>query len=134
MNQEDIRHVLIATATPHSNGQIERINRSTQILAKLWDSPKDWDRVITGVEFAINNSINRATGETPSRLLFGINQIGSIDDKLRMELESQGTIERDLVKIRECAVEKIEFANIFITKSITTKSIRLQQSIMWANM
>ena len=56
------------------------------ILAKLSDFPNKWDQVINQVEFAINNTVFRSTGNTPSRLLFGLDQLGEIHDFLRLNL------------------------------------------------
>lgn len=112
MAENGIRHVLIATATPHANGQIERINRSvTPMLAKLSTSLHSWSNCLADVEYTFNNSVNRSTGDTPSRLLFGTNQVGPINDDLRCILEDQLSKERDLEKIRENAVSKIHTAN-----------------------
>lgn len=47
------------------------------------------------VEFAINNSVNRSTGESPAMLLFGVQQKGEIDDDVRLFLE-QDIDSRDL--------------------------------------
>ena len=47
----------------------------------------------------------------PSRLLFGTNQVGPINDDLRCILEDQLSKNRDLEKIRESAVSKIHTAN-----------------------
>ena len=114
--QNSIQHILIATATPHANGQIERINRSlTSILSKLSKTTCSWDNVLTETEFALNNTINRSTGETPSKLLFGLNQTGKINDDLRQILEELCNEERDLPQLREKAVKNITSANEYNT-------------------
>jgi hypothetical protein len=38
------------------------------MLAKLVENTDKWDRSLGEVEFAFNNSVNRSTGVTPSRL------------------------------------------------------------------
>jgi len=45
------------------------------ILAKLSDSPNKWDQVISQAEFAINNTVCRSMGNTPSQLLFGLKSV-----------------------------------------------------------
>lgn len=50
------------------------------MLAKITDCPRKWDQVLNEVEFSLNNTINKATGKTPAILLFGMNQIGKIND------------------------------------------------------
>lgn len=75
MDGKNIKHTLIATGSPQANGQVERINRVlAPILAKLSDSEnkKYWYNVLPKAEFCINNTINKSTGETPSKLLFGV--------------------------------------------------------------
>lgn len=97
----------MAVGTPRANGQIERFNRViTPMIAKLCDEPHKWDRVLSQVEYAINNTICRSTGETPSKLLFGVEQLGEINDKLKLVLDANTN--RDLVSIRESASEKIQ--------------------------
>jgi len=103
MKEELIEHVFIATGTPRANGQIERLNRMlTPMLAKMSDDPRRWDQALESVEFAINNTICRSTGNTPSKLLFGLAQLGAINDLVRLNLD-QSTEIRDLKKLREAA-------------------------------
>jgi transposase InsO family protein len=91
LEDQGIQPVLISTAaTPQSNGQIERINRSlTPMLAKLVENTHKWDRSSGEVDFAFNNSLNHSTGVTPSRLLYGTNQIGGIKYNLRLFLNNK---------------------------------------------
>jgi len=58
------------------------------------------------VEFAINNTVHRLTGQTPSRLLFGINQVGDMNDELRHVLEEINENRFDLREIRGKASEQ----------------------------
>jgi len=107
VKEEFIEHVLIATGTPRANGQIERLNRTlTPMLAKMSDDPKKWDQALESVEFAINNTICRSTGNTPSKLLFGLAQLGTINDLVRLSLD-QSPETRDLKKLRETASHEI---------------------------
>lgn len=109
LEEENVKHILIATGCPWANGQVERFNRSIRpMLAKLSESPALWNKVLCDVEFAINNTVNSSTGETPTKLLFGICQNGKIDDEVRPLLESvkQNTTEK-LAEIREKASENI---------------------------
>lgn len=61
------------------------------------------------IEFALNNSVNRSTGTTPSQALFGVNQRGEVVDKLTEHLDeyAPGPEGRDLEAIRSSASEKI---------------------------
>lgn len=90
VDENNINHILIATASPKANGQVERVNRVLgAMLAKLSDpvSGKYWYKIIANVEFALNNTIHRSTGNTPSKLLFGVDQRGKIIDLVAKNLE-----------------------------------------------
>lgn len=114
LTKKDIQHVKIATGTPQANGQIERINRVlTPMLAKLSKNGKGWDQVLPEVEYAINNSVNRCTKNTPARLLFGVDQKGrSGSDAVRFAIEELNRIEEiDLEAEREGSRKAAEIAN-----------------------
>lgn len=114
LKENSIMHVLIATGAPRANGQIERINRSlTPMLAKMVDAQKlSWDNILNDIEFYLNNTVNRSIGETPSRMLFGRNQLGKVNDNLRIYLESELKGHEVLSEIREQAIEKQQKAQI----------------------
>ncbi|KAL4147807.1 hypothetical protein QTP88_002156 [Uroleucon formosanum] len=91
---ESVEHVLIATGTPRANGQVEIVNRSIMpMLAKISEPINDWDRMIYKVEFAINNTIHRSTGQTPSRL-FGIKQALDYDRYVIGDIEGNQITQR----------------------------------------
>lgn len=95
--------------TPRANGQVKRFNRViTPMIAKLCDESHKWDQALSQVEYAVNNTICRSTGETPSKLLFGVEQLGEINDNLKLVIDSYTNDSRDLVSIRESASEKIQ--------------------------
>lgn len=99
---------MIATDAPWANGQVERVNRiNTPILSKLIPSLEEWDKVLHKVEFAINNSMNRSTGESPAMLLFGVQQKGEVGDNVRLFLK-QDIDKRDLELVRGKASKSIE--------------------------
>ena len=103
-----IRHILVATASPQGNGQVERINRIVvPMIAKLTDQKK-WYQVLNDAEFALNNSVNKSTGETPSKLLFGINQNRKISDNIQEYLDQASAPEKNLETLREKANREIK--------------------------
>lgn len=56
------------------------------------------------IKYALNNTVNRAIGTTPSRVLFGVDQRGEFVDKISEYLqESVSGPGRDLERIREDA-------------------------------
>lgn len=106
VESEGIQHTLVAVNTPRANGQVERFNHViTPMIAKRCESPNKWDQVLSQIEYAINNTVCRSTGEKPSKLLFGIEQRKDINDNLRLILDSEEN--RDLLSVRESALKKI---------------------------
>lgn len=82
----DIKHVKTATATPRSNGQVERVNRFLRpVLAKL-SVEESWVDTLTKVQFSLNNTYYKSIDTSPSLLLFGHEQHGFVDDNLRTYL------------------------------------------------
>lgn len=105
----DIKHVLVATASPRSNGQVERMNRFlTPILAKLTDDQirKDWSTVLRDVEFVFNNTYCRSINTTPSKMLFGIDQRDRKSHNLKLFLEESQIIPTCINEIRDSAIKK----------------------------
>lgn len=77
---------------------------------------------MTEAEFAINNTINKSTGDTPSRLLFGVNQRGLNIDGVKEHLEEKIlTNDRDLEPICDKAEKTIlknqEYNQRYVDKS-----------------
>ncbi|XP_063994904.1 uncharacterized protein LOC135172646 [Diachasmimorpha longicaudata] len=126
---QHIKHIKITTGSPQANGQVERVNRViVPMLAKLSDNEngKYWYKVISDVEFAINNTINKSTGQTPSKLLFGINQTGNVFDDLKEYLKSMGTEDDqcDLEVVRDKAAGQItksqEYNKMYVDRKSRT--------------
>jgi len=112
LEDESVSSVLVAAGTPRANDQVEIVNKSvTPMLAKLSESTNKWDRVLNVIEFAINNTIHRSTGQSPSVLLFGVNQVGIVNDEIRLILDNEiNTSSVDLNEVRTIAAECIEKA------------------------
>ncbi|KAL1489526.1 hypothetical protein ABEB36_013483 [Hypothenemus hampei] len=103
-----IRHNKVAVATPRANGQIERLNRSILAVLMTGVLEKDrWDQQIAKAQFAINNTVNSATGKTPSQMLLGYEPRYGTDIPLKEEVQQvTGRIE-DLVKTRLETLERV---------------------------
>ena len=88
----------------HQSHQVEQINRVLAlILSKLSDHDygKMWPKVISEIEFGINNVIHKATGGSPSKLLFSADQMEKVNNEIREFLESEINIKaRDLEELR----------------------------------
>lgn len=67
-----LKHVLNAIASPRSNGQVERVNRTLlNGLNTMSESECTWDNKLADVVWGINNTPNATTGCTPFSLMFG---------------------------------------------------------------
>lgn len=102
-----IDHIKIATASPQSNGQVERINRVIIPLLAKMKKGDEWDSILPEAEFSINNTTNRSIDNTPSMILFGVNQRGQVRDKIAEYLSQLQKSERDLKNNREIASKQI---------------------------
>jgi len=105
LKENNIRHVLVATGSPKANGQVERVNcMLSPLLAKEVDNSAGyWYKVLTEVEFAINNTI-KSTG----LLLFGVNQRGPNIDRVKEYLDDKrAQDDRDLEVFCEKTEKKI---------------------------
>lgn len=110
--ENNVQHISTATHSPKANGQVERVNRVLgPMISKLInnDEKRYWYVVISEIEFAINNTQHKTTNETPSKLLFGVEQRGKVVDVIREYLNTKVADQnRDLVRLRERAAEKIK--------------------------
>lgn len=68
------KHVLNAIASPRSNGQVERVNRTLlNGLNTMSESECTWDTKVPDIVWGINNTPNATTGFSPFSLMFGHN-------------------------------------------------------------
>lgn len=108
----NIQHIKNSVASPQANGQVERINRILKnMLGKLTEplQHSDWTKQLKHVEYAINNTVQRSTGTSPSKLLFGVNQKGPQVDYLSefIDDKDESPSDRNLETIREIASANI---------------------------
>ncbi|KAK9753525.1 hypothetical protein QE152_g2038 [Popillia japonica] len=133
LKANSIMHMKIATA---SNGQIERINRDlTPMLAKLAELKDKWDGCLYKVEFAINNTICRSTGKTPSMLLFGINQrvtIYAVSWKPPMSRTPTWKFYEPRLKGRTCKFKRT--INSTITNPTRHRAFIRKEILLWSRM
>lgn len=66
------KHVLNAIASPRSNGQVERVNRTLlNGLNTMSESECTWDNKLNDIVWGINNTPNATTNFSPFNLMFG---------------------------------------------------------------
>lgn len=97
--ENNIQHIGVAVHSPKANGQVERINRVLgPMINKLIDNNENkyWYKILSDIEFEINNTSHKTTNETPSKLLFCVAQRGKIVDN-----------NRNLSQLRARAADKI---------------------------
>ena len=117
---KNITHIKVAVASPQANGQVERVNRTLKaILSKISEplAHSDWVNQLSRVEFALNNTVHRASKTAPSKLLFGVLQRGSEVDRLTEFLEEKNvnSDERNLENVRgdaAVAIGKLQEYNL----------------------
>lgn len=81
------------------------------MISKLIDNDekKYWYKILSDIEFALNNTVHKTTSEIPNKLLFGIEQRGKVVDKIQEYLETSINVNnRDLDRLRVRANEKIK--------------------------
>lgn len=85
-----IKHILNAVASPKSNGQVERYNRTILNSLKaqnLRHDERDWDNQIGRVQWGLNNSVQKTTGRRPTEVMFGTCMNSEINPCLNEILE-----------------------------------------------
>lgn len=124
VDEHNIIHVMAATASPQSNGQVEIMNKFlVPVLSKLVGPGKmsAWDKVIVDAEHTFNNTVNKSIGTTPSKALFGVHQKRTNDDVVRMYLENLQNDDCNLISIREQIQEQNKQAQAIYKKHFDKK-------------
>lgn len=69
-----IKHVLNAVASPRSNGQVERYNRTildSLTAQNIRDDEKNWDKHLGRIQWGLNNTLQKTIGRAPAEVMFG---------------------------------------------------------------
>ncbi|KAK9687924.1 Integrase core domain [Popillia japonica] len=106
--QHNINHVRNATATPRANGQVERLNRTlVTAIASMTSDPegREWDKVMGQVQFSLNNTVHKATGTTPFRLMFNFQPRGYTGQQLQDEVDEY--VREETSDLRKRAIDNI---------------------------
>lgn len=105
-----IKHVLNAVASPQSNGQVERYNRTilnSLTAQNLSGNEKDWDTQVGRIQWGLNNSIQKTTGRAPAEIMFGTQMISEVDPRLN-EIRQSTRDQTETHTIREQVKDKID--------------------------
>ncbi|KXZ75922.1 hypothetical protein TcasGA2_TC031710 [Tribolium castaneum] len=71
MAEKGIQHIQNAIATPRTNGQVERPNRTIEeALTCSADSENRWDDGLPEIVWGLNNTVNASTRFSPAQLMF----------------------------------------------------------------
>ncbi|CAG9132567.1 unnamed protein product [Plutella xylostella] len=99
-----VKHVLNAVASPRSNGQVERYNRTILDSLKalcIKHGEKSWDSLLGQIQWGLNNTIQKTTGKTPSEVLFGT----CMNGEMRPVLDEIAEVTRDRSDLSDIRVE-----------------------------
>ncbi|KAJ2942408.1 hypothetical protein O0L34_g16012 [Tuta absoluta] len=105
-----IKHVLNAVASPRSNGQVERYNRTildSLTALNLRDDDRHWDDKLGKIQWGLNNSIQKTIGRAPAEVMFGTKMISEKNSAMN-EITDQVREDRDLQSIREEVKNRID--------------------------
>lgn len=110
-NENGIKHILNAVATPRANGQCERFNGTIlECLKCLSVNDKDesyWDSHVKTIQFNLNSSINKTLGESPYKVLTGVNPRDWRQAKI-LNIVGEDIQRSDLNTLRNKVAERIQ--------------------------
>lgn len=105
-----IRHVLNAVASPRSNGQVERYNRTilnSLTAQNLNCNEKEWDDAVGKVQWGLNNTCQKTTGKTPAEIMFGTCMNSEANPRFN-EVRQETRNDIDVNEIREQVKDAID--------------------------
>lgn len=114
---KQIRHVKNAVASPRSNGQVERFNRTLiEAINKSTTEEQNWDTCLPQVVWGINNTVNSTTGFPAYRLMFKAKR-----SLLQEACNNQYDTEETANMVREKAKDNIERTSTRMKKRFDSK-------------
>jgi transposase InsO family protein len=107
-DQFRVRKLRSTAYHPQGNGAVERENRSIKEMLRAYEANdnKKWDEYIPYVTFARNTTVHASTGESPYRILFGVDE-PTPDLQLAMNETTEPLI-RDVERIRQEVRQKMK--------------------------
>lgn len=125
-----VKHILNAVASPRSNGQVERYNRTIlDGLNTSIDNENEWQKSLPNVIWGINNTINKSTGFSPHLLMFGYNKNrhANIGED---EFDVGGNIREKAIANMDNQARKMK--NIFDSKRKPSNSYVIGELVLWS--
>lgn len=129
-----IKHVLNAVASPRSNGQVERFNRTlVEAINKSTTDEKDWDACLKKVVWGINNTVNSTTGFNAYRLMFHASR-GLLQGMTENSLDTEETAQQNREQAKR-NIEKnaISMKNRFDAKRKKPTQYKTNNLVLWNN-
>lgn len=105
-----IKHILNAVASPKSNGQVERYNRTILNSLKaqnLKHDEKDWDNQLGKIQWGLNNTVQKTTNRRPAEIMFGTCMNSEINPSMN-KIAEETREDVDLSTIRSQVKERID--------------------------
>lgn len=113
-----IKHILNAVASPRSNGQVERYNRTvldSLTALNIGDDDREWDNKLGKIQWGLNNTLQKTIGRSPAEVMFGMEMSSELNPSLNRVAEeaSKGRKTLSLPSIRsevKCRIDKVQDA------------------------
>lgn len=97
-----IKHILNAVASPRSNGQVERYNRTildSLTAQNLKDDERNWDAKLGRIQWGLNNTVQKTIGKSPAEVMFGTAMDGDFSSVLNEVIdETRETCDLSLMR------------------------------------
>lgn len=120
-DENHFKHVLNAIASPRSNGQVERVNRTIiDGLNTMSESENVWDDKLIDVVWGINNTPNSTTTFPPFKLMFS-------HENSRLHINPTGEVQ-DPAAQQQALTSRREIAKLRIDRNMTLMKTRYDQS------
>lgn len=97
-------------ASPRSNGQVERYNRTildSLTAQNLNGDERSWDDAVGRVQWGLNNTCQKTTGRSPTEIMFGTCMNSEANPKLN-EVRQETRKVDDVIDIREEVKDRID--------------------------
>ena len=99
---------LIVTGAPRANGQAERyVSTVTNLLTVEVSKTSEWPNKLAKIQFSLNTTVQKSTGFTPARLLFGVERSAGLAAIAESQLPPPDD-EIDVNRDRHVAFERLK--------------------------